>query len=37
MTHADAVLNIVALIGALSTAGLLFVTFDAAREAFKNR
>jgi hypothetical protein len=37
MTHTDAVLNIVALIGLISAAGLVFVTFDAAREAFKNR
>jgi hypothetical protein len=37
MTHAEAVLNIAALIGAISIAGLVYVTFDAAREAFKNR
>ena len=37
MTHADAVLSIVALIGALSTAGLVYITFDAAVNAFKNR
>ena len=31
----QAVLNIVALIGLISAAGLVYVTYDAAREAFK--